>query len=159
MGRKRKHFLDDEYQLVFEFEPKKITDWSTLLHYYPRPHTDNEVLINYQYDFRVNGDKESLDKIYSKGFKIAQSIIFSIAKKKRFDMSFTSDKAHNAITSIIEKFLTDKEFYIKENFISYLYFRVEHELFYRRKVDKNVKFVPLDDINLLIEKKDFIQIL
>ena len=51
------------------------------------------------------------------------------------------EKAHNAITYIIVRYLRVKDFAIRESFTAYLYLRIKHELFYQRKVDGIVDFV------------------
>lgn len=54
------------------------------------------------------------------------------------------EKAHNAITYIIARYLRVKDFAITESFTGYLFLRIKHELFYQRKVDKIVDFVDWD---------------
>lgn len=56
----------------------------------------------------------------------------------------TEEKAHNAITYIIARYLRVKDFAITESFTGYLFLRIKHELFYQRKVDKIVDFVDWD---------------
>lgn len=54
------------------------------------------------------------------------------------------EKAHNAITYIIARYLRVKDFAITESFTGYLFLRIKHELFYQRKVEKIVDFVDVD---------------
>lgn len=58
-----------------------------------------------------------------------------------FRNHYKEEKAHNAITYIIARYLRVKDFAITESFTGYLFLRIKHELFYQRKVDKIVDFV------------------
>lgn len=134
-------------QLEFDFSelPKAKTD----LPHYKDPKCDNERLLNYQWDFK-HGDKASLNKMYNLGYSIALRYISTHAKKNphiaRLDKSYREEKAHNAITYIIARYLQVSDFAINKSFTSYLYLRIQHELFYRRKVDSIIDFVDLDSL-------------
>ena len=134
-------------QLEFDFnEPPKQ---DIALPHYDNPTCDNEYLLNYQWDFK-QGDKTALNKMYKLGFSIALRYISVQAKKNphiaRLDTSHREEKAHNAITYIITRYLKLSDFAIQKSFTSYLYLRIRHELFYKRKVDNIITFVDLDTI-------------
>ena len=110
---------------------------------------DNERLLNYQWAYK-KGDKAALNKMYELGYDIALRYISTHAKKNphiaKLDQSRREEKAHNAITYIIARYLQIQDFAIHKSFTSYIYLRVQHELFYKRKVDDLVSFIDLDTI-------------
>ena len=134
-------------QLEFDFnEPPKQ---DIALPHYDNPTCDNEYLLNYQWDFK-QGDKTALNKMYKLGFSIALRYISVQAKKNPhiagLDTSHREEKAHNAITYIITRYLKISDFAIQKSFTSYLYLRIQHELFYKRNVDDIISFVDIDTI-------------
>lgn len=120
------------------------------LHHYPEPKCDNERLLNMQYDYKENGNAQALNAMYALGCKIALKYINAKAGKNPHIAHMSDDekeeKAHNAITYIIARYLRVKDFIIRKSFTSYLYLRVQHELFYQRKVDKIVDFVDWEKL-------------
>ena len=130
-------------QLEFKFDDKAEKQKPALPHF-DNPKCDNERLLNYQWEYK-NGDQNALNSMYTLGFKIALKYISTKAQKNRhiaeLCRSDKEEKAHNAITYIIARYLRVKDFGIRESFTSYLYLRVQHELFYTRKLDKIVSFV------------------
>lgn len=138
-----------EKQLEFAFTFNESLKQKVDLPHYENPKCDNECLLNYQWEFK-SGDKTSLNKIYELGFSIALRYISIQAKKNphiaRLDSNYRKEKAHNAITYIIARYLKVPDFAIKKSFTSYLYLRIQHELFYKRKVDDIISFVDLDTI-------------
>lgn len=112
--------------------------------HFDNPKNDNELLLNYQYEYK-NGNVKALNGMYKKGYLIAMKYISVNARINKhiaiLSESDKQEKAHNAITYIIARYLRVKDFSIRESFTSYLYLRVQHELFYTRKVDKIVSFV------------------
>ena len=140
-------------QLEFEFdelpkENKAEKPKPALLHY-DQPRNDNERLLNYQWEYK-NGDQNALNSMYTLGYKIALKYISTKAQKNRhiaeLCRSDKEEKAHNAITYIIARYLRDKDFVIIRSFTGYLYLRVQHELFYRRKVDEIVSIVDMETL-------------
>ncbi|MBR4005848.1 MAG: hypothetical protein IKI90_08380 [Treponema sp.] len=118
------------------------------LPHFDTPKCDNERLLNYQWEYRENGDQNALNSMYALGYKIALKYIKTKERKNRhiaeLCRSDKEEKAHNAITYIISRYLKVTDFSIRESFTSYLYYRVLHELYYRRKVDEIVSFVDME---------------
>ena len=137
-------------QLEFDFVelPKEAEKPKPALPHYDQPQNDNERLLNYQWAYKENGDQNALNSMYTLGYKIALKYISTKAQKNRhiaeLCRSEKEEKAHNAITYIIARYLRVQDFVIMESFTSYLYLRVQHELFYRRKVDEIVSFVDME---------------
>ncbi|WP_147613037.1 hypothetical protein [Treponema pectinovorum] len=134
-------------QLEFKFY--ELQKKEQTLPYFEKPKDENEILLNLQREYK-NGNKEALNKMYELGLKIAKKYIGSKAKINKFIARLSNEereeKAHNAITYIIERYLKKKDFVITKSFTAYLYLRILHELFYKRKVDKIVDFVDLDEL-------------
>ena len=138
-------------QLEFDFGelPKEEAEKpKPALPHFDNPKCDNERLLNYQYEYKEHGDQNALNSMYALGYKIALKYISTKAKKNRHIAelceSDREEKAHNAITYIIARYLKVSDFAIKESFTAYLYLRIQHELFYTRKVDKIVRFADME---------------
>ena len=131
-------------RLEFDFEFDELPP-TRPLPYYPAPKNDNEKLLNWQYEYRIKGDEKALNKMYRLGEIIALRYINTVEKKNKAVAKLAQcdkeEKAHNAITYIIARYLRVKDFAITESFTGYLFLRIKHELFYQRKVDKIVDFV------------------
>jgi hypothetical protein len=134
-------------QLEFDFEFDELPP-TRPLPYYPAPKNDNEKLLNWQYEYRIKGDEKALNKMYRLGEIIALRYINTVAKKNKAVAKLAQcdkeEKAHNAITYIIARYLRVKDFAVQKSFTAYLYLRIQHELFYQRKVDKIVDFVDME---------------
>lgn len=135
-------------QQEFDFGELPSTEQKRELPQFDTPKNDNEKLLNYQWEYKERGNQKALNAMYALGVEVAKKYINAKAKKNRHiaEMSWSDkeEKAHNAITYIIARYLRVADFAIQESFTSYLYLRVQHELFYHRKVDKIVDFVDLE---------------
>lgn len=135
-------------QQEFDFGELRKESKESALPHFDKPKNDNERLLNYQWAYKENGDQSALNSMYTLGYKIALKYISIKAQKNRhvaeLCKSDKEEKAHNAITYIIARYLKVSDFAIKESFTAYLYLRIQHELFYTRKVDKIVQFVDME---------------
>lgn len=146
--------IDDDGQLLlpFEFveEEKKIE-----LPYFEEPKNDNEILLNLQHRYR-HGDLGALGEIYERGVIICHKLINKEARKNKHIRALGEneriEKANDAVTYIIQQFLTKKEWHIKTSFTAYLFLRVQKELYNRRKCDEIVDFVDMEEFYKLQEK-------
>lgn len=115
---------------------------------FDNPKCDNERLLNLQWAYKEKGDKNAISSMYGLGLKVALKYINTKARKNRHVAALCGsdreEKAHNAITYIIEQYIRRPDFAIAESFTAYLYLRVQHELFYTRKVDRIVSFVDME---------------
>ena len=140
--------------LPFDFyEEEKRVDVTKIPHI-AAPQTDNERLLEYQYQYRVNGDQSALSAMYTLGIEVCERIIAQTSARyenvKALRRYERHEKAIDATTYVIEKLMREPQWYIADNFVAYLYLRVLHELFYCRKVDKIVSFVDLDELKGII---------
>lgn len=140
-------------QLEFDFDelPKrKAEEPKPALPHFDDPRNDNERLLNWQYAYRTAGDEGALGRMYALGYTIALRYIGTMARCRKpvaeLARGDKEEKAHNAITYIIARYLRKEDFAIRESFTAYLYLRVKHELFYRRKVDTIVDFVDWETL-------------
>lgn len=112
--------------------------------------TDNAQLMEYQRAFKEEGDRDALSKMYLLGRDVALRFIEAQVKDNRhvaeLCQSDRQEKAHNAITYIIERYFRAPGFEIRSSFTAYLFLRVRFELYYQRKVDKLVRFVDTDKL-------------
>lgn len=86
--------------------------------------------------------------MYRLGVEVCKKMISQKAKSnkhiKKLSTDERSEKAIDAINYIIMRLIQRPHWYIKTSFTSYLYLRLLHELFYKRKVDEIVTFVDFD---------------
>ena len=134
----------------FELEGKKKP--APPLPFYDKPETDNERLLNLQYEFK-HGDQKALAKMYRLSLQVCMKLINKIAQKNKHIRRLSADekmeKAHDAAAYIIEQYAKRGDFVIKKNMPGYLFLRVEHELFYQRAADKIVDFIAIEDMERL----------
>ena len=136
-------------QLLLPFDEFQIESKKEVVELprYENPRTDNERLLQFQYEFR-HGDANALQKMYALGFTVAMKFINTEARCNKhirhLDFDTKAEKANDATTYIIEQYLKRADFAIKKNWPGYLYLRIQHELYYRRKVDEIVDFIDID---------------
>lgn len=116
------------------------------LPHFPDPKNDNEYLLECQWQYR-HGDCTALVRMYKRARTISMKFINALGQANRhigtMPYGTRKIKAEDAATYMVEQFIKRPDFAIKKNFPGYLFLRVEHELYYRRKVDKVVDFVDL----------------
>lgn len=125
---------------------KRQQEQTNSLPHFPDPKNDNEYLLECQWQYR-HGDQAALDRMYKKSKTLGMKFINAIGQKNRHvsSLSYVAKKikAEDAATYMIEQYIKRQDFSIKKNFPGYLFLRIAHELYYRRKVDKVVDFVDL----------------
>lgn len=111
---------------------------------FEKPKGDNQVLLNLFFDYRA-GDQKALGRAYEIMLGVAGRLITQFCEGNRqlarLGAAERWEKAHNAAAYIAARYVEHPEFYIRKSVVAYLYRRVQHELFYHRKVDKIVDFV------------------
>lgn len=97
-------------------------------------------------DRLIAGDAAALADIYRICASCALRMMRDQARKRGFRLAEADarEKAHNAAAYIAEQFLKRPGFRLKRP-SGYVYCRVMHELYYRRKVDAMVEFRELTD--------------
>ena len=129
-----------------EAAAKRQQERTESLPHFPEPKNDNEYLLECQWQYR-HGDKTALDRMYKKARTLGMKFINAIGQTNRHVKSLSYGakkiKAEDAATYMIEQYIKRPDFVITKNFPGYLFLRIAHELYYRRKVDKVVDFVDL----------------
>ena len=141
--RELESVADEQLLLPFDFTEPKI-DLASIPHY-DAPQDDNEQLLEYQYQYKVEGKENALSKMYELGYSVCLRYINTEGqqnwKVKLLSRDDKAEKAHNAITYIIARYKRVPAFFIAKSFTAYLFLRVRHELYYTRKVDKLIMYV------------------
>lgn len=127
-------------------EAEKLQDQKEKLPHFPEPKNDNEYLLECQWQYR-HGDDTALVKMYKRARTLGLKFINAIGQSNSHVAALTYEakkiKAEDAATYMIEQYIKRPNFEINKNFPGYLFLRIAHELYYRRKVDKVVDFVDL----------------
>ena len=132
--------------LPFDFQDEKEPepDYSEMPHF-DNPQNDNERLLQLQYEYRVNGNRKALDSIFLLGLEICKKLVSKETRRNRhikhLSLEERNEKAMDAVSYVISSYLKKPAWYLRKSFMGYLYMRVVHELYYRRKVDEIVDFV------------------
>lgn len=146
----------DDGQLEFDFM-QEYRENIPIPPYIENPECDNDRLLNLQYEFRKNKDYNALTKMYQTILPIAGRILTErkrVSKKtQKLRADELKEKAHNVASYIVESFLLDEEYFVRKTFMSVIYLRVIHELFYASEATRNVDFV--DDETLEIIGREF----
>nr|DAS08081.1 MAG TPA: hypothetical protein [Caudoviricetes sp.] len=146
--RELESVADEQLLLPFDFEEPKI-DVASIPHF-DAPQDDNERLLEYQYRYKVEGEKSALGDMYRLGVEVCKKMISQKAKTnkhvKKLNADTREEKAIDATNYIIMRLIQRPRWFIKTSFTAYLYLRLLHELFYRRKVDEIVRFVSLEEM-------------
>ena len=116
------------------------------LPHYPEPKNDNEKLLQWQWEFK-HGDQKALIKIYNLSVQICRKFINAIGQQNPHVSELTwsdkKSKAEDAATYLIERYIKIPNFAITKNYPGYLFLRVLHELYYRRKADKIQRYIDI----------------
>lgn len=98
--------------------------------------TDNEKLMDIQEKF-LNGKSEAWSELWTYSQMIAKRIIISEFKKKCLhpDRDSVEDLSMVAVIYVLRRFREKKDYKVKRNFISAIYFGCIHAIYYRKKGD------------------------
>ena len=141
--------INGQLLLPFDFEIKERDDFADFPHF-ESPKDDNECLLEYQYQYKINGKRQALADMYRLGVEVCKKMISQKATSnkdiKKLNADEREEKAIDATNYIIMRLMNRPDWYIKTSFTAYLYLRLLHELFYRRKVDEIVDFVDMETL-------------
>ena len=125
---------------------KRRQEQTNNLPHFPEPKNDNEYLLECQWQYK-HGDMTALGRMYKRAVTLSLKFINAIGQTNRHVKTLSwgekKIKAEDAATYMIEQYIKRPDFVITKNFPGYLFLRIAHELYYRRKVDKVVDFVDL----------------
>lgn len=116
------------------------------LPFFPSPRNDNERLLNYQHDF-YGGSPSALDSFYRLALLVCRKYVSSQVRKnakvRLLDDSDRFQKASDAASYVVLRYLTCPGFVISRSVTAYLYLRVIHELYTESAVEKMTDCVGL----------------
>ncbi len=136
----------DFWEVEKQEAAKRHQEQTNSLPHFPEPKNDNEYLLECQWQYR-HGDDTALVKMYKRARTLGLKFINAIGQSNRHVKALPYEskkiKAEDAATYMIEQYIKRPNFAIERNWPGYLFLRVAHEVYYRRKVDKVVDFVDL----------------
>ncbi|WP_449189492.1 hypothetical protein [Treponema lecithinolyticum] len=138
-------------QLEFFTETQAETENDTMpaLPYFDTPVTDNEKLLNMQYELYHKNKKQAIEKMYRLCLVICRRMVNLQMRKKKIKLSDAEEKSHDAAMYVLSRYMQpDSTYIIKKNFIAALHDAVFYILFHRRKVDLIVDFIDPNDLQL-----------
>lgn len=117
------------------------------------PQTQNDKLLNLQHDFIINHNQKALGLISEISLTICIKLIKKEIKRNKHLRNLTSEevieKAQDSMTRMIEVYLRDDLFFIKDSFTAYLYLCVKYILYHQSEADKIIDFVDMDSLSKL----------
>ncbi len=147
-------------QLLFDFGTgtggERLED---VLPHYDNPATDNQRLLNMQYDYLVHGSGEAWEGLWSLSYSVACRLVRNMASRHRLRLGECDvmDKAQGAVEYVLRRYAPDRcggrQYFVRKNFVSQLRGGVLHSLFYRTKGDALVDFWDSDSINAYIDSR------
>jgi len=138
--------MQEDGQLEFSFmedmrEAARQRVKDSLVHY-DNPQNDNQRLLNCQYEWIRNGDKDAEGKLWMLARKVALRMVRKEEKKRGcfFDHPTRQDKAADAVFYVLRRY--SKNWFVRHSFLDALWHGVKHALDYRTKAEEMVDFVP-----------------
>lgn len=119
-------------------------------------HQDDSAAIRAaQARYAEGGKADDLAEIYLAARRMAARMIARQVQAKGFVLAEErkEEKAHNAAAYIVTQFLERPGFALKSP-AAYVYLRVLHELYYRRKADAIIEFRDAADIARIMDKRE-----
>lgn len=150
-GQRELAFMDDVR--AEERKPKSA------LKRFGAPKNDNEELFNLQAEFYDKGlSDEAFWKMWTVAEKVALRLVRSRLKKdrRRFDDDFVSFKAAEAVEYVLRRFKKEQGYVVTTNWITALEAGVRHALDYAKEADKLVDFVPMEALEAMAGREEFL---
>ena len=143
--------------LPFDFYQEERDAFLAGLPHYDNPETDNERLLNFQWEYFTKDSSTALGKFYDLLREIAYKMINTETHRNKHIRGMPAvereTKAHNAAMYMIEQLLSRQYFYFgapdkktgkPQKPTGYLFLRVYHEIYYKTAAEKIQDFVDLD---------------
>lgn len=105
--------------------------------HFDSPCNDNELMLNYQYEYLQHNDQKAFNKLWLKSTELAMKFITVEKEKKGFILRRQEheDKATEAVMYVLRRY-KNKGYYIKKGFPAAIYHGVIHALYYRNKTQE-----------------------
>lgn len=132
----------EQLELFTEQEESDETSEVPALPYFPEAKTDNEKLLNYQYELYRKDKQKALTKMYALSLAICRRMVNQYMQSKKIYFSDADEKAHDAAMYVLTRFMQPNSAYIiRKSFTAALHHAVLYIVCHRRKVDLIVDFV------------------
>lgn len=111
--------------------------------HYDEPKNDNERLMNYQYDYIVNGSEEAWGKLIELSFVVTKRLVWRWlkAKKMHLDDIDQDEKTSIAVEYVLRRYKTRIGYCVTKNFFTALQNGVEHAMLYKTKIDEETDYL------------------
>lgn len=126
------------------------------LPHFDDPQNDNERLLNYQYDFLVNGSQEAWRNLWELTSATAGRMLAHGCKQRNihFSKEQWEDKRAEAVMYLLRRYRTRPGYRIEADFPLHIWYAVKHVLDYKRKCDGLVDFVSEKELTAIIESQN-----
>lgn len=126
------------------------------LPHFDAPQNDNERLLNYQYDFLVNGSQEAWGNLWKLTEATAGRMLGNMCRKRK--LAFTreewEDKRADAVLYILRRYRTRKDYWIEADYPLQIWYAVKHVLDHVNKRDEIVDYVSGAELDAIIESQN-----
>ena len=90
---------DEQLLLPFDFEVKERDDFAGLPHF-EAPKDDNECLLEYQYQYKINGKRQALADMYRLGVEVCKKMISQKATSNKHIKKLNADE-RAVVTNVV----------------------------------------------------------
>ena len=145
-----------QIQEVGKKTARQTVESAVNLPYFNSPQNDNERLLNYQYDFLVNGSHEAWGNLWKLTEAIAGRMLAHSCKLRNVHFSHEEweDKRAEAVLYLLRRYRTRPGYRIEANFPLHIWYAVRHVLDYKRKCDGLVYYVSGAELDAIIESQN-----
>lgn len=135
---------------------QQTVEGAVKLPHFEAPQNDNERLLNYQYDFLVNGSQEAWRNLWELTSATAGRMLAHGCKQRNihFSKEQWEDKRAEAVMYLLRRYRTRPGYRIEADFPLHIWYAVKHVLDYKRKCDGLVDFVSEKELTAIIESQN-----
>lgn len=146
--------LKEKQKIFNEIQQQKHDDANKKAHqeaqllYFANPKNDNELLLNYQYEYLKNNNQEAWGKLIELSFVVTKRLIWRWLKDHPdtfLDDIAQEEKISDAVHYVLRRYKENVGWYAKGNFIGALKSGVIHVMLYSTAIEENTIFV--EDVN------------
>ena len=135
---------------------RQTVEGAVKLPHFEAPQNDNERLLNYQYDFLVNGSQEAWRNLWELTSATAGRMLAHGCKQRNihFSKEQWEDKRAEAVMYLLRRYRTRPGYRIEADFPLHIWYAVKHVLDYKRKCDGLVDYVSGAKLDAIIESQN-----
>lgn len=130
------------------------TNLQIILQHFDNPETDNERLLNYQYEYLVYKNQEAWVKLWELSIKTAGQCLAHLCKKyhKSIPGDLWEDYKLDVTMYVLRRYKTRKNYYIKKEFVYQLYLAARNKLLQVKKSEKCIEFVNDKEMEIILDE-------